>query len=530
GLIGLDFAAEGPLGKNHKSSFLVNYRYSTVGLLSILGVPLGDEDIRYQDLAFNLYFPTEKVGTFTLFGMGGLSSNDFFGKETDTADFRETSTWKDFFDISFRSNMGATGLTHKIDFGWRASIKSAIAYSGSYTSRRSQYLPLQMLHEGERNQQSRFSASSVLKYGIASGLYLKTGIYASQLGYDLASFRYAAQAAPQIAGGKSTELLLQPFVNLKWNPIQRLHLQVGLHGMRYSDFGAQALEPRFRASLRLATQHKIHAGMSWHSQLQLPGTYFTLVQVPSSTGYLPVNRELGFTRARHYTLNYDYYNHKLLRIRLEAYYQDLYDIPIVADPSRTFSALNLIEGYVTEKLVNAGTGRNYGVELSLEQLLRKHYYYLLSGTIYRSLYTAGDGLERASRFDGRFATAAAMGYEWDRESRKGRQQIFGLNLRAVFRGGMREMPVDLAASRHNGNTVYNESDGFSEQLPNYFRLDLRFTFKRNRPGYTNTLGLDIQNLLNIKNAAYRIYDPAFDQVFLRNQLGIIPLLSYRMEF
>ncbi|RMF00284.1 MAG: carboxypeptidase-like regulatory domain-containing protein, partial [Bacteroidetes bacterium] len=45
GLIGIDLAAEGPLGKNG-SSFLVNYRYSATGLLSDLGVPLGDEDIR----------------------------------------------------------------------------------------------------------------------------------------------------------------------------------------------------------------------------------------------------------------------------------------------------------------------------------------------------------------------------------------------------------------------------------------------------------------------------------------------------
>jgi hypothetical protein len=35
-VIGLDFAAEGPLGKKHNNSFLANYRYSTVGLLSAM--------------------------------------------------------------------------------------------------------------------------------------------------------------------------------------------------------------------------------------------------------------------------------------------------------------------------------------------------------------------------------------------------------------------------------------------------------------------------------------------------------------
>ena len=62
GLIGFDLAAEGPLSKNSKASYLVNYRYSFTGLLGALGVTFGGEDIRYQDLSFNLTFPTKKSG------------------------------------------------------------------------------------------------------------------------------------------------------------------------------------------------------------------------------------------------------------------------------------------------------------------------------------------------------------------------------------------------------------------------------------------------------------------------------------
>ena len=41
GFLGTDIAAEGPLGKN-KGSYLINYRYSTLTLLSKMGVPIGD--------------------------------------------------------------------------------------------------------------------------------------------------------------------------------------------------------------------------------------------------------------------------------------------------------------------------------------------------------------------------------------------------------------------------------------------------------------------------------------------------------
>ncbi|MCB0854007.1 MAG: carboxypeptidase regulatory-like domain-containing protein, partial [Bacteroidetes bacterium] len=104
GLIGVDLAVEGPISKKKGSSFLANYRYSTVGLLSLMGIPLGDEEITYQDLSFNLSFPTEKLGTFTLFGMGGMSSNFFKGARIDT----QVVEQKQRFDIDFYSNMGAT--------------------------------------------------------------------------------------------------------------------------------------------------------------------------------------------------------------------------------------------------------------------------------------------------------------------------------------------------------------------------------------------------------------------------------------
>ena len=60
-LIGIDLATEGPMGKldkatGSKSSYLVNYRYSTIGLLSLAGVNFGDEKINFQDLTFHLDF------------------------------------------------------------------------------------------------------------------------------------------------------------------------------------------------------------------------------------------------------------------------------------------------------------------------------------------------------------------------------------------------------------------------------------------------------------------------------------------
>ena len=59
GIIGIDVASEGPLSQKHKSSYIANYRYSTLGLIQPL-LPAEAGEINYQDLSFKLSFPNLK--------------------------------------------------------------------------------------------------------------------------------------------------------------------------------------------------------------------------------------------------------------------------------------------------------------------------------------------------------------------------------------------------------------------------------------------------------------------------------------
>lgn len=79
GFNGFEFGAEGSLGLGKNSSFLFNYRYSTLGVLSAAGVDFGTGSAipQYQDLTFKIDIPTSKAGRFTLFGVGGKSFIEF---------------------------------------------------------------------------------------------------------------------------------------------------------------------------------------------------------------------------------------------------------------------------------------------------------------------------------------------------------------------------------------------------------------------------------------------------------------------
>ena len=72
GFNGFEAGAEGPFSKNHKSSYLANFRYSTLEAMDGL-IDLGTTGIpKYKDVSFKLSFPMKK-GRISVFGLGGDS-------------------------------------------------------------------------------------------------------------------------------------------------------------------------------------------------------------------------------------------------------------------------------------------------------------------------------------------------------------------------------------------------------------------------------------------------------------------------
>ncbi|MEZ4775436.1 MAG: TonB-dependent receptor [Bacteroidia bacterium] len=527
GLIGIDLAAEGPISKANRSSFLVNYRYSTVGLLSQMGISFGDEEIAFQDLSFNLSFPTKKLGNFTIFGIGGLSSN-FFRAPRDT--IRDQ---KDRFDIDFHSNMGAAGITHTLLLGEKSLLKSVVAVSAIDSDREGYYLPdasTRIQSEGDQQTQIRFSATSAFTHKLNVRTSLQAGVFVNQLGYQMSSISRLPGSTDDfktLINNTGGYLLVQPYARVEHYFTPSLNLIAGVHSMLFMLNDSKSLEPRLSLNWQTNSRQSIRLAYGLHSQLQLPGTYFS--SLPENPSILP-NKDLGFTKAHHIVLSYNRQLSDNLVLRLEPYYQQLFQVPIINNPTSTYSVLNLVEGYSPDSLENVGTGRNYGLEFSLEKYLSKNYYYLLSGSLYESKFTAGDGIERDTRFNGNYVFSATGGREFDRITKKNKNKVLGLNVRLIYQGGFSVMPIDTAASALAATTVFDETGGFSERLPDYFRADLRITFKRNRQNYTRTLGIDIQNATNSKNIAFRTYDTYLKRVVTKYQLGIIPLLSYRIEF
>ncbi|MFD2574583.1 carboxypeptidase regulatory-like domain-containing protein [Spirosoma soli] len=527
GVLGIDLSSEGPFSKNYKGSYLFNYRYSTLGILSKLGVSVGSAASIFQDVSFNVYLPAGKAGTFTAFGFGGLSNSDVDASKDST----EWTSDYDRYTDRFFANTGAAGVTHAINLGRNALLKTVFLASVYRTGYQSDYLDEQYVPSTRTKDsfsiQKRIG-SSTLTYRFSPRLTLRTGLTGRQLVYDLSrnDWNNEANRLENQIEARNTTYTVQSYAQLNYRLTDQLTFNAGLHYLRLLLNNSDAVEPRGSIRWGISANKSLSLGYGLHSQLQNIGTYF----ITDGRSNSP-NQGLGFTRSHHLVLAYDWSLSDYLRLKIETYYQSLFNISISADKKDAFALVNSYDGLTTNRLVNAGVGRNAGLELTLEQFLHNNLYFLWSTSLYDSKYQGSDGVWRNTRFNGRYASSFLAGKEISTGDRGlFGKSVIGFNVKLTYYGGYRYTPIDLDASRQKGETVLIDSESYSQQLPAYFRTDIRLSWKKNRPSSTRTLSLDVQNVTNRQNIYGQYFEPRSGQIKTSYLSGLIPVLSYRVAF
>jgi hypothetical protein len=121
-VLGVDFTAEGPFKSGYNGSYIANYRYSSLQLLSGLGILDFGGIPKYQDASFNAYLPINKKQFASVFGLGGKSNI-----EVDEQDENGNN--------AFRGNMfadlGILGASHTYFFNDRLFIKNTLTGSST---------------------------------------------------------------------------------------------------------------------------------------------------------------------------------------------------------------------------------------------------------------------------------------------------------------------------------------------------------------------------------------------------------------
>lgn len=528
GLLGLDAAIEGPFSKKYKGSYLIDYRYSTLSVLNSMGVLPSDGAVtNFQDLSYNFYLPTRKLGTFTIFGFGGLSS-DNRKVDKDSASWEEKS---DRYPYKFIANTAMTGVTNTLLLGNKINLKTSAGFSYTRNGYDEDYIEDD--YKVSKNYTDNYIVrkwliNSTVNYRLGNRLQLRAGAIGNFIHFNYYQLSAEHEGEPlqeriKTEGNTATQ---QIFTQLQYKPSNHITINAGLHYLHLSLNNTSALEPRVSARWNMSPKTSLSLGYGLHSQLQIWGVYFARMQNPDGSFSTP-NRNLGFTRSNHYVVSLSHRLAKNLLLKTELYYQQMFDVPVSTKDSSTFSTLNIIDGYVLEPMVNKGKGKNYGVEISLERYLHNNFYMMLSNSFYQSKYTALDGIERNTRFNGNYTITLIGGKDFVSANKR---RTFGVNIKTIYAGGLRTTPVDLAQSQSKEYTVYDDYNAYSLRNPDYFRADLRVSMKWNRKRFTSTLSLDIQNITNRLNVYNEFYNDETNKIEYNYQTGLIPVLNYKVEF
>ena len=533
GFNGFEFGAEGPFSKSSKASYLINYRYSMVAALQNLGLKFGTGSATpyYQDVNFKINLPTEKAGTFSLFGLGGESHINFL-PEAQSEDNLYSSNDGTQRNRNFKSLTGVMGVSHQYFYNSNTSSKTTVAVSGLSAKYNED-----IVEEGKQNERAFLRNSEQVRYSISNMFNKKfnaknqftAGVIAdiSTLKLRQDYIRDGDSVLSNLLDANETATLLRGYANLGHRFTDKLSANIGLYVQNFTLNNSVSIEPRWNIKYQLKPNQSISFGAGLHSQVQPLEVYF--YQTKSNSGAISfTNKELDFVKSIHGALGYDWSSSRYFRIKTEVYGQYIYNAAVERTAS-SFSLLNSGSDFaIPDKtnLINNGKGYNYGIELTAERFLHKGLYYLLTVSLFESKYKGSDDVWRNTAFNSNYVVNALTGKEWKLNAKT----TFGIDTKVTVTGGQRYTPFDVLASKAAGYIVYKEEEAYSLQNVTYIRWDLKFSYVRNLRKVTQKWYIDLQNLTNRDNIYIRTLNPKTGVESRINQMGLFPNINYQITF
>jgi len=526
GITGIDVSSEGPFKKGKPATYLFNYRYSMFGIIKPI-LPDNAGLITYQDLSFKTDFPTKKAGVFSLWG---LASSDGSGAEISL----EPEVWEyeeDRIEGDAKTYMGAFGLTHKIIVGKKSLVNTSLALSGNGIEANNEEMDMDKTlypNDNIENYTWKYSLSSYLNHKFSSKHTNRTGVQVHLLNYDILT-----QQAPDfkedmitIADDNAKSELLQAYSQSRFDLSEKVVVNVGLHIQYFTLNDHYSIEPRLGLRYRFKPNQTLSFGYGLHSRLEMLFVY--LGQQQTETGIERPNTNLDFSKSHHFVVGYERSLCEHMNFRAEAYYQHLFSIPV--EEGTSFSLLNTDnDWFINQKLVNEGTGDNYGLDLTLERFMSSGYYYMITASIFNSSYVGGDDIIRDSRFNKNYVFNVLAGKEW-KVGHGHKNNSIGVNGKFSINGGDRVTPVDEEATYMTREVVYDDSRAFEDQNPTTLYAHFTINYRKNKPKHASIWSFQILNAFGAPEYFGYRYNYKDDSIDRDEQTIVIPNISYKIVF
>lgn len=524
GLLGLDFASEGPLSRNNDDSYLINYRYSTTGLMSKLSAgETNGQLLDYQDLNFKLNFPSKHKGTFSMWGNALV---DRFRTKKEPESSRK---YTDDHKSSKTDQMSAAaGITHRYFFENGGVLRTTLAttYSNNKATEDIFSDSTEMPYLNLRNRYTNLILTSSFDKKYAEKHSNKTGFTVTNMYYNTLLDRspFVGKPLQAISEGKGTTTLLSAYSSSLIEFNKKIYITLGLNAQLLTLNNHWTVEPR--AAIRWSSGPKSSIAMAYglHSRMEKMDVYL----VRDKANGQPLNKDVDFTKAHHLSLSYQYKVSDNMRIKLEPFYQYLFHVPVIADSS--YSILNRNLFYVEDALVNRGKGQHVGLDITIERYLQKGVYYMLTATLFDAKFAGGDAIWHNGKFNRRFIINGLTGKEWFMN--KQQRDLLSVNVKLTLQGGERYAPVlEKSSLNHPDKEIqYEEKNTFAKQFSPMFIANYSISYRLNRLNRSHEIAIKWLNVTGAKEYYGHQYNLKTGIIEPKKQATSLFNILYRMDF
>ena len=510
GVLGFRSRLEIPISR--RSALLLNYRYSNLHLLDRAGFQVSGTNVapRYQDLSCNYSCETENYGSWSLWFLGGHNAA---GTEAEGHGDQAHPSSREHRE---EQSLYLGGLRHRLRFAeLQAFMQTSVAYSAQeadhYSGYRDSLNQAQLLNREESEDQS-IHFHSFFQQMPSKRWKWRAGIEA-EVPFSSLNRQSTTKASQKLS---AHHRLLALYAQAGWQLRPSWYLQLGLRSNYRSLNQEINMEPRLALNYQSGSHQKWTLAFSKQSSPE----DFSLYESQ------PEPHSLKSSSAWHSGLAYSQQLAAGLSLKVEAYYQNLQNVPVAQRDSLGLSSLlNAKEQDFNEPYHNQSEGRNYGLELSLEQSMHHGLYWQIAASLSRSEFKRRGQDFQESRFHIPYQVQSSAGKEWSWGA-----HYFSVNLGLRYHANLKAIPIDLAKSQAQAQAVYDRAAGYAQSYPDYLRLDLGISYRKKQAHWWWKISLDIQNLSNRANVLSHYYHPHDEKVAYHYQNGLLPVLAYQIGF
>ena len=310
--VGTEISLEGPLYKQRESSFLINYRYSTFGLLRDAGIKVSNENIipTFQDLTFNVSLPSNKYGHTTIFGIFGASSSgiDPTGDSTILNEDRNNRYYE-----KDNGNVWITGITNTyLVSDKKTSFKTVLAVMGDDNKMVNDTMDNKYAEHNIYNENLGYTtirAAFTVNHKFNALSTMRAGVIFSDEFYNLQSggYDFAKEDTVTVFSNKGNTYVAQAFTEWKYRLTDKITMNLGFQYLHLFLNNDNSLEPRAGLSWQVNNKNSFSLGAGLVSRIEPLSVYLTNTNIHEN--YNPdslTNKNIGLSKAIHVVLGYDY--------------------------------------------------------------------------------------------------------------------------------------------------------------------------------------------------------------------------------